>query len=154
MNKESKVLALTPTFNDKQLIIVRGGVKVSDIFANSNHQATIISGHHTIPELIINHHEQYLHVGREQTLSSTCSCFWNPASRRLIYCIIKHCLYCKREKATSGTPFMANVATDRLCFNEKSFTKIDADYLGPYEIKLSKGSRSNQANFSIVSVLT
>ena len=41
---------------------------------------------------------------------------------------------------------MANVPLDRLCFNEKPFTKTELDYLGPYEIKLSKGTRSNQAN--------
>ena len=69
IDKGSKIIALNPTFNDKQLICVGGTVKVSDIFANSNHQI-IISRHHPIAKLIIKHyHEQYLHMGREQSFS-------------------------------------------------------------------------------------
>ena len=40
---------------------------------------------------------------------------------------------------------MANAPLDRLCFNEKPFTKTRVDYLAPYQRKLSKGTRSNQA---------
>ena len=40
---------------------------------------------------------------------------------------------------------MANVPSDRLCFNNKPFTKTGVDYLGPYQIKLSKGTKSNEA---------
>ena len=40
---------------------------------------------------------------------------------------------------------MANVPSDRLCFNNKPFTKTRVDYLGPYQIKLSKGTKSNEA---------
>ena len=40
---------------------------------------------------------------------------------------------------------MANVLSDRLCFNEKPFTKTWVDYLGQYQIKLMKGRGSNQA---------
>ena len=96
--------------------------------------------------MIIKHyHEQYLHVGREQTLSSIPSRFWIPAFRGLIRSVIKHFLYCKREKAATLTPFMANVPSDRLCFNEKPFTKTGMNDFGPYQIKLSKGTRSNQS---------
>ena len=31
-----------------------------------------------------------------------------------LFAVIKHCLYCKREKATPVPPFMDNVRTDRL----------------------------------------
>ena len=84
-------------------------------------------------------------MGREQTLSSICLTFWIPASCGLICPFIKHCLYCKREKAVSVTPFIANVPSDRLCFNEEPFTNTGVDYLVPYQIKLLKGTRSNQA---------
>ena len=152
IDKASKIIALNPTFNDKQLICVRGRFQVSDIFTNSNHQI-IISRHHPTAKLIIKHHKQYLHVGRDQTLSSICSRFWIPASCGLICSVIKHCLYCKQEKAAPVTPFMANVLLDRLCFNEKPFTKTGVDYLGPYQIKLSKGTRSNQATTKCYIVL-
>ena len=82
---------------------------------------------------------------REQTLSSIPSRFWIPASRGLIHYVIKHCLYCKREKATPVTPYMANVPLDRFSFNKKPFTKTGVDYLVPCQIMLSKGTRSNQA---------
>ena len=59
--------------------------------------------------------------------------------------VIKHCLYCKWEKAGPVTPFMADDLSNRLCFNEKPFTKTEVQYLGLYQIKLSKGTRPNQA---------
>ena len=77
-------------------------------------------------------------MGREQTLPYIHSRFWIPASCGLICSVTKHCLYCKRRKATSGTPFMANLPTDRLCFNNKPFTKTGVDYLRLYQIKSSK----------------
>ena len=128
-------------------------VKESDIVVYSNHQR-IISIHHPIAKSIIKHyHEQYLHVGREQTLFSIHSRFWIPASHGLIHSVIKHCLYCKWEKAAPVTPFMANTSSDRFCFNEKQFTKTVVDYLGPYQIKLSKGTRCNQATAKRYTVL-
>ena len=138
VDKASKIIVLNLTFNDKQLICVGDRVKISDIFTKSNHQI-IISRHHPVAKLIIKHHKQYLHVGREQTVSSIHSRFWIPASWELIRSVIKHCLYCKREKAALVTPFMVNIPLDRLCFNEKPFTKTGVDYLGLYQIKLSKG---------------
>ena len=77
--------------------------------------------------MIKHYQEQYLHVGREQTLSSIRSRFWIPASRGLICSVMKHCLYCKRENT-----LMANIPLDRLCFNEKPFKKTGVDYSGPY----------------------
>ena len=68
--------------------------------------------------------------GREQTLSFICSRFWIPASCEFVCSVIKHCLYCKRKKAAPVTP---------------SMKKVGVDYLGPYQIKLSKHTRSNQA---------
>ena len=68
-DKATKIIALNPTFNDKQSICVGRRAKVSNIFAYSNHQI-IISRYHPIAKLIIKYHEQYLRVGREQTLSS------------------------------------------------------------------------------------
>ena len=54
IEKASKTIALNATFNNKKLVCVGGRVKVSDIFANSNHQ-TIISRPHSIAKLIIKH---------------------------------------------------------------------------------------------------
>ena len=92
IDRASKIIALNPTFNDKQLLCVGGRVKITDIFANSNHQI-IISRHYPVAKLIIKHYyEQYLHLGKEQTLSSIRSRFWIPASRGLILSVIKHCV--------------------------------------------------------------
>ena len=142
--KGSKIIALNITFNDEQLIWVGGRVKISDIFTNSNHQI-VINRHHLIARFLIKHHEQYFLVGREQTLSSIRSRLWIPAYHRLIRSVITHCLYYKLEKAAPVTPFIVNVPSDSLCFNEKLFTKTWVDYLGPYQIKLSKGTRSSLA---------
>ena len=39
---------------------------------------------------------------------------------------------------------MSNILEARLCIDEKPFTNTGGDYLGPYHIKLSKRTRSNQ----------
>ena len=80
IDKASKIVALNSTFISKQLICAGGKVKVSDMFAISNHQI-IISRHHPVVRLIIKHYvEKYLDAGRGQTLSSIPSRFWIPAS--------------------------------------------------------------------------
>ena len=75
IDKASKIVALNSTFISKQLICAGGKVKVSDMFAISNHQI-IISRHHPVVRLIIKHYvEKYLDAGRGQTLSSIPSRF-------------------------------------------------------------------------------
>ena len=119
-----------------------GRVKNTNIFANSNYQA-IVSKDHPIAKLIIKHHyEENLHVGREQTLSSLRSMYWISACRGIICSVITPCLYFKREESKPVLPFMPDVPEDTLCVNEKPLL---ADYLGPYYIKFSKRTRSNQA---------
>ena len=57
-----------------------------------------------------------------------------------LYAVITHCLYFKQERAAPVTTFMANVPSESLCFKGKTFTITGVDYLGPYQIKLSKGN--------------
>ena len=64
MGKASKTVSLNLTFNDKKLTCVGGRVKVSDIFANSNHQ-TIINRPHSIAKLIIKYYHQNIYVWEE-----------------------------------------------------------------------------------------
>ena len=40
---------------------------------------------------------------------------------------------------------MSDIPEDKLCVDEKPFTNTGVDHLGPYHIKLSKRTRSNQA---------
>ena len=80
-----------------------------------------------------------------KTLSSLRSKYRIPACHGIICSVITFCLYCKRERIKTVPPFMSDILEDRLCVDEKSFTNTDVDYLGPYHIKLSKRSRSNQA---------
>ena len=145
VHKSSTLVPLNPTLNNQSLICVGGRVKNSDIFANSNYQV-IVNKDHPIAKLIIKHyHEENLHVGREQTLSSLRSKYWIPVCRGIIRSLILSCLYCKREKIKPAPPFMPDIPEDRLCIYEKPFSNTGVDYLGSYHIKLSKRSRSNQA---------
>ena len=145
VHKSSTLVPLNPTLNNQSLICVGGRVKNIDIFANSIYQI-IVDKDRPIAKLIIKHyHEENLHVGREQTLSSLRSKYWIPACRGIIRSVITSCLYCKRERIKPAPPFMSDIPEDRLCIDEKPFTNTGVDYLGPYHIKLSKRTRSNQA---------
>ena len=120
-------------------------VNNTDIFAKSNYQV-IVNKDHPIAKLSIKHyHEENLHVGREQTLSSLRSKYWIPVCLGIICSVVTSCLYCKRERIKPAPPLMSDIPEDRLCIDEKSFTNAGVDYLGPYRIKLSKRTRSNQS---------
>ena len=70
--------------------------------------------------------------------------YWIPACRGIICSVITSCLYCKRKRIKPVPPLMSDIPEGRLCIDEKPFTNIGVDYLGPYHIKLSKRTRSNQ----------
>ena len=130
------------TLNNQSLICVGSRVKHTDIFVNSNYQV-IVNKDHPIAQLIIqNYHEQNLHVGREQALSSLRSKYWIHSCCGIIRSVIKSCVYCKRERIN---PLPSDIPEDRLCVDKKPFINTDVDYLSPYRIKLSKRTRSNQA---------
>ena len=144
VHKSGTLVPSNPTLNDQSLICVGDRVKNTDIFANSNYQV-IVNKNHPIAKLIIKHYrEENLHVGREQILSSLRSKYWIPACRGIIRSVITYCLYRKGERIKPAPLFMSDIPEDILCIDEKPFTNTGVDYLGPYHIKLSKRTRSNQ----------
>ena len=144
VHKYSSLVPLNPTLNNQSLLCMGGRVKNTDIFANSKNQL-IVNKDHPIAKLIVKHyHEENLHVGREQTLSSPGSKYWIPSCRRIIRLVIPSWLYCKSERIKPAPPFMSDIPEDRLCIDEKPFANTGVDYLCPYHIKLSKRTRSNQ----------
>ena len=59
----------------------------------------IVNKDHPITKLIIQHyHEENLHVGREETLSSLRSKYWISACCGIISSIITSSYYCKKER--------------------------------------------------------
>ena len=40
---------------------------------------------------------------------------------------------------------MSDIPTERICIDKKPFTNTGVDYLGPYQVKMSKATRKNQA---------
>ena len=84
--------------------------------------------------IIIHFHKQNFHVERKQ--------FAQSYRYTLVKVIINDYFYCKREREK---PLMRSIQTGRLCTNEKSCTKIEVDYMEPYQIKLSKRTITNEA---------
>ena len=50
--------------------------------------------------------------------------------------IKSHCVFCRKLRAQTKVPFMADLPTERLDYQSYPFINVGVDYFGPFEVKL------------------
>ena len=93
-------------------------------------------------------HEQYGHAGSERMLAVINRRYWLLRGRRMIRHLIYHCHHCRKMKAPLRKPVMADLPEMRVTGDEPPFTKVGADYAGPFLVK--EGRREVKRWFMII----
>ena len=85
------------------------------------------------------HHENN-HEGVEYVRSVIQQKFWILGLRNALRRIKNNCVFCRKVRAETKAPFMADLPSERLDYKSYPFTNVGVDYFGPFEVKMLRRS--------------
>lgn len=146
LNKDSKILALTPFIDDHGLLRVGGRLQNASLQYDNIHQI-ILPKNHTLTKLIAKaEHLSNLHCGQQQLLNSLRQKYWPLGGRTLAKQICHNCTTCFKFNARPLNQKMRNLPTHRVN-PSPPFYLCDVDFAGPFYTRdrRSRGYRKFKA---------
>ena len=138
------MLSLRPILTEN-LLRVGGRVTHSFLPFDSKHQ-TILAKKHYLSELLVKDiYIRNCHSGRELTLNLLRERFWIIHAKSLIRKVLLNCSYCKRQRILPTPPSMSDLPVERMSVPTSPFIHTRIDCFGPFFVKFSRKTRSNQA---------
>jgi hypothetical protein len=135
VSNRSKLSQLSPFLDAQGLLRVGGRLKNAPIPFNAKHQLILPQYHHMTTLLIRHEHEKNGHIGREHVLSNLRQSYWIVGGRSAVKGILFRCIPCRKRKAKTLTPLMADLPAGRLALGQPPFTNCGVDLFGPVSIK-------------------
>ncbi|KAI5714707.1 hypothetical protein M8J77_004136 [Diaphorina citri] len=116
---------------------VGGRLGKSNLGFESQHPALLPKKHH-VTNLIIDHvHRKNLHTGPHLLLAILRQKFWILSARSVVRQRVQACNFCFRHNPAPVYPLMADLPDFRVT-ESKVFYKTGCDFLGPFNISLSR----------------
>ena len=81
-------------------------------------------------------HQEHNHEGVEYVRSVIHQKFWILGLRNALRKIKSQCVFCRKLRAQTKVPFMADLPKERLTYQSYPFINVGVDYFGPFEVKL------------------
>nr|CAH7726126.1 unnamed protein product [Callosobruchus chinensis] len=138
VNKNSKILSLSPFLDDNGLIRVGGRLKNAPYETVRKHPILLHAGHHITKLLFEHEHRRLLHVGPNSLYAIIRDKFWVVRGRNLARQVTKQCHKCLRFSPVLSKPMMGHLPRDRAA-PSSPFTITGVDFAGPFLIRERKG---------------
>lgn len=136
---KSKLLALSPFFDEKtKLIRVGGRLEASNYSFEKKHPILLDSSHRLTRLYFEREHLRNLHAGPQLLLSTIRQTVWPLNGRKLARRVSKQCVICTRIRGQTLTPKMGNLPAYRSSV-DFPFKSVGVDYAGPFLILNRKG---------------
>ena len=138
-NKEKmgKDLKSLDVFVDKEgLIRVGGRLKHSILPYAAKHQVVLPYKNYAVKLLIEHQHRLNMHWGQDLLLSTLRQTYWIIKGRSFVRSVIRSCLYCRKKKAPTIQPKMADLPPTRLAIMSPPFFNTGVDCFGPFNVKI------------------
>ena len=108
----------------------------------------ILDGRHTLVKLFVSDiHYRYQHQFLDYLQAVIHLEFAILNLRSSLKSIEVHCLICRKRKAKTVTPTMAELPVERLGYRQPPFTKCAVDYFGPFTSQSGGVLKSDGASF-------
>ena len=101
----------------------------------------ILDGRHSLVKLFVSDiHYRYQHQFLDYLRAVIHLEFAILNLRSLLKSIEVHCLICRKRKAKTVTPMMAELPVERLGYRQPPFTNCGVDYFGPFYVSIRRSS--------------
>ncbi len=134
----SKLLPLSPYVDEDGLLRARGRLRHAPLPVVSKYPIILDGTHHVVRLLLVHLHLSHHHEGVEYTRSIVQERFWVLRVRSSLRSIVHACIPCKKRRAKSAQPLMADLPPSRLVGQDYAFSNVGLDYFGPFGVKVRR----------------
>ena len=135
--KGSKILQFSPVLDEEGLIRAKGRIGKSQLDFNAKHPILLHWKHHAVELFLRNEHKDNQHEGTEHVRNIVQQKMWILGIRNALRSIKKKCVTCRKGRAQTIAPVMADLPEERLD-TSTAFTNVGVDNFGPFIVKLGR----------------
>ena len=135
--KNSKILQFSPFIGQQGLIRAQGRVGKSQLSFETKHPILSHWKHHVVELFLQNEHKSSHHEGAEHDRNTVQQKFWILGIRNALRSIKIKCIRCRKGRAQTGAPVMANLHEEQLVASTV-FSNVCVDYFGPITVKIGR----------------
>ena len=134
VKRSNKIVKLRPILDD---CVMRVGGRIADapIAFDAKFPMIVPPKHHVAQVLIGSFHQKLLHAGQNQNLAHWREKFWIPNGRSAVRQVVRSCMTCKKQRATTMEQMMSALPAFSTTAYESCFTYTGVDYFGPLNVK-------------------
>jgi hypothetical protein len=141
----SRLLQLSPSLDDKGVVILRGRLDNLPEWIRCAKQPFILDGRHPYTQLLVAHyHTKMGHLGRGAVVNELRQQYWIVGVRAVVKKTRLQCQYCKNRRAKAIPPEIGQLPVGRLEVCTRPFTNTGMDYFGPMAVT---AGRSRQKRY-------
>lgn len=141
IKSKSKILALSPFLDEKQVIRVGGRISAAAYSADWKHPILLHASHHLTKLFFEREHLRKMDAGPQLLLASVREVIWPVGGRRLARSTVNKCVLGRRHRGKTLVPKMGDLPSQRISPGFP-FITVGIDFAGPFYILNRKGRGS------------
>ena len=135
--KNSKILQFSPFIDLQGLIRAQGRIGKSHLNFETKHPILLHWKHQVVELFLQTEHKNNHHEGTEHVRNIVQQKFWILGIRNALRSIKNKCIRCRKGKAQTKAPVMANLPEEQLVASTV-FSNVGVDYFGPFTVKIGR----------------
>ena len=141
LSKPSVIKDFSPFIGPNGLLRAQGRTKHLEIANFDVKHPILLDSRHPAVRLFLEHfHEKHCHQGVEYLRALIQQKFAIVKLRTTLRTIQTRCVTCRKRKAETLTPIMADLPKERLAFSSRPFTNTGLDYFGPLYVSVKRST--------------
>ena len=137
ITKGSKILQFSPFIDQRGLIRAKGRIGKSQLNFKAKHPILLHWKHHVVDLFLRNEHNNNSHEGTEHVENIGHQRFCFIGVKNALRSMKNKCITCRRGRAQTMTPVMAELPTERLDAST-AFATVEVDYFGSFTVKIGR----------------
>ena len=145
LSKPSVIKDFSPFIGPNGLLRAQGRTKHLEIANFDVKHPILLDSRHPAVRLFLEHlHEKHCHQGVEYLRALIQQKFAIVKLRTTLRTIQTRCVTCRKRKAETLTPIMADLPKERLAFSSRPFTNTGLDYFGPFYVSVKRSTEKRR----------
>ena len=141
LSKPSIIKDFSPFIGPNGLLRAQGRTRHLEVANFDAKHPILLDSRHPAVRLFLEHlHEKHYHQGVEYLRALIRQKFAIVKLRTTLRTIQTRCVTCRKRKAETLTPIMADLPKERLAFTSRPFTNTGLDYFGPFYVSVKRST--------------
>ena len=141
LNSTSKILQFSPFIGPQGLLRATGRTKRLEVSNFDAKHPVLLDSRHPVIRLFLEHlHQTHCHQGIDYLRALVQQQFAIVKLRASLRTVVSKCVTCRKRRANTINPIMADLPRERLAYREPPFTNTGIDYFGPFYVSVKRST--------------